>query len=233
MRAISSIWELLLGPRVVRTKGTTSTYRKSPIAVYDWVLNSEIDHFVRVSLLRVSLANYEDSTPGLRFGPALIQWTNVFIFNKQFIRDHFQANRNDLSFPANCQHHCGGSNCSCAQDEFFPHNYGPRSVEGRSVFHLTSAIIQKPYQCEVALFDLVPGWKSAGGRYRFPPLTNSSISSSGERQLEFIRKLSELRESNVPCTAQTQLPDKNVVFLHHVGTARVHSLAEHLLGFRT
>ena len=85
MRAISSIWELLLGPRVVRTNGTTSTYRKSPIAVYDWVLNSEIDHFVRVSLLRVSLANYEDSTPGLRFGPALIQWTNVFIFNKQFI----------------------------------------------------------------------------------------------------------------------------------------------------
>ena len=76
--------------------------------------------------------------------------------------------------------------CACAQDEMFPKLFHEHFMEmpRRGALLVHSGEAQKDRPCEVAMFDLHPGWRSAGGRYNYAALRRPKIVTAGTKAAE-------------------------------------------------
>lgn len=256
MKGIRVVWALLLGNTTVAR------------GLYDWVVNTEVDHYVRVSRLRSALDTLRKREERLATLPALMTWRNVVMVNrrlvleiiKQWQKDSFPSTCNSLEFSSSTgaipvELQCRA--CECAQDEFFPHLFSRSFMtRPRDVLELTSALVQRGHVCEVGLFDLQPGWKSAGGHKYLTflksnrrreassnslPALNASRSTRGspehdraktEARIIFLKKFANfVHNSTLKCSNEMELPDRDLVFFHHIFTPALHETAEGLIGF--
>lgn len=190
------------------------------VASYDWFLNIEVDHYLRFSKLQPAIQTLEKrlSHPSVA---AIIEWKNAFIYNRPLVRE--MARQYKTGNYQVCNH-----TCELAQDQFFPKL--SQYMSPPDFIHLKGADAQPsdPFFCEGALFDLLPRYRSASGRYKFTNCTeNMCLLSFAEKFANFSK---EMEVQKKLCEKSMKMPSPDVVLFHHVSD-QVALLWEQLIGF--
>lgn len=253
MRGLSAVWDLLLSPTFphpdnlpidvkvhepLHDWNNVSQWRNSstriqtvlPFFNFDWTINLEVDHYLRASKLRYALSRYESRVPTVRDLPTIIEWKNIFIFNRNMaiaMRSELHAGSYTQCYRSQmCPH------CNCAQDEFFPKIKHHMKLHP-DILHLSSSVIQNGHICEMALFDFTANYRSAGGHYAYGPIGGIDGPDPFTAMVKFVKRYASFidDETKPQCTIHTTLPDRDAVSFHNVGVPDIQRLMEELVGF--
>ena len=121
MIGLFRVWEVLLGrdPGIETAthnellNASTIFDSRSPVAAYDWVVKSEVDHYLRASSLRHALEMYQMKISCMA-APVLMRWQNVIIANRMLLVE-IQEQTSTTNFPYRCPSVGECTGCKCAQ----------------------------------------------------------------------------------------------------------------------
>lgn len=238
----------------------TYMFQQGILDKHDWIINSELDHFMRPSQVRRAIAEYlknlwngtasEANDVG---GPMLLQFGNAYAFNIEFANEMKRqwSTLGDLhpedSKYGGCPKWFMSSNPGdCSQDEVFPampfvmkpqlRAYGTSGC-GQRAFNRKG----KPFLADgLACWEMAqsPAGDDGGEQHQLTairelaalPLDHAILLQDHEVVNESWAAPSRARPAARPSKWDIYYPNRGVPFIHHVNHPSVLKLARELLG---
>ncbi|CAK9104051.1 unnamed protein product [Durusdinium trenchii] len=214
---------------------------------YDWVINSELDHFMSPSRCRLAIVSYlrtlrKGMSPEQHSvnGPLMLMWGNAFVFNKKMIhlmREQWKSlgtTESAKSVAVGCPQFMRGRQewpDHCSQDIVYP-NLVSGVMRGGVVAYGRAGCGQADATTRNNIPFQLGCWEMQHNPY--------GMSEEGEieaiTEFAHIQKLKDLNDAVKRYASTDQAENhklwysaKNVPVIHHIVSAEVHRIARELL----
>ncbi|CAJ1383663.1 unnamed protein product, partial [Effrenium voratum] len=214
---------------------------------YDWVINTELDHFVSPSRCRLAIVSYlqtlQKASPTEQksaHGPLMLMWGNAFVFNRKMVSlmreqwKHLGTTETGKSVGVGCPQFMRGRQEwpeFCSQDIVYPN-----LVEG--VLRGGAAAYGRPGcgQADGTTRNRIPFQLGCWEMQKNPYGMSEEGESDAIQEFAQIQKMKDEREAMRRYAGTEQAENyklwfsaKNVPVIHHIVGAEVHKLARELL----
>jgi hypothetical protein len=209
----------------------------SKVDSYDWILNTELDHYMRANEVKLTIASWMDQEKGEvdDSKPLMLNFGNAFLFNKGMVKEMKSkwSELNQITQSGNavgCPTLFTRTDTSCEQDTMYPKLAQHLNVKqlGSSGCGKTPKDHQNQGSLRLPCWDF--GQVSA---LRKPEMQKDFLSKIAENEAEVHREKPSFsrmdRRQEDTETWEQFTPDKHIAIIHHVSDVSVHQFAANVL----